>query len=63
LAKIGEDASASIQTFNAKAGKWQATYWMWGRSAGAEEKVEDERGYLVSMKKDLEDWWYPKKEN
>jgi hypothetical protein len=62
LTDMGEDASVSIQTFEAKAGKWQATYWMWGKSAGAATEVEDEQGYLVTMKKELNNW-YPTNNN
>jgi hypothetical protein len=62
LAQMGEDASISIQTFKAKAGKWKATYWMWGKPGGADTKVEDEQGYLVTMKEDLNNW-YPTNNN
>ncbi|MGA1791309.1 MAG: hypothetical protein ACMUIM_07470 [bacterium] len=56
LSQMGEDASRSIRTYDAKAGKWQTNYWMWGKSAGVEIKVEDGKGYLVDMKDDLKDW-------
>ena len=60
LAQLGEDDSASIQTLDAKTGRWKTTYWMWGRPAGANVKVEDDQGYLVNMKKDRDEW-YPKR--
>jgi hypothetical protein len=62
LTKMGEDASVSIQTFEAKEGKWKATYWMWGKSAGKDTKVEDELGYVVTMKEDVNNW-YPANNN
>ncbi|MGA1840499.1 MAG: hypothetical protein ACMUIU_07730 [bacterium] len=62
LAKMGEDSSVSIQTFEAKKGKWQATYWMWGKAAGKDTKVEDELGYVVTMKEDVDNW-YPANNN
>ena len=57
LSQMGEGASRSIRTYDAKAGKWQTNYWMWGKSNGAEVKVEDVQGYLVDMKDDLKDWY------
>ncbi|MGA1863570.1 MAG: hypothetical protein ACMUHX_00755 [bacterium] len=62
LSKMGEDTSVSIQTFEAKKGKWQATYWMWGKAAGKNTKVEDELGYIVTMKEDVNNW-YPSNNN
>ncbi|MBN2374388.1 carboxypeptidase regulatory-like domain-containing protein [bacterium] len=60
LSQLGKDGAASIQTLDAKTGKRQSTYWLWGRPTGTNVKVEDDRGYLVGMKKEL-DGWYPKK--
>ena len=57
LSQMGEGASRSIRTYDAKAGKWQTNYWMWGKSNGAEVKVDDVQGYLVDMKDDLKDWY------
>jgi len=57
LSQMGEDASESIRTYDARAGKWQTNYWMWGKPNGAAVKVEDAQGYLVEMKADLKDWY------
>jgi hypothetical protein len=57
LRHLEEDTSTSIQTFDAKSGKWQATYWMWGNPSGSEVPTDDSRGYLIDMKKDLYNWY------
>ncbi|MGA1844033.1 MAG: carboxypeptidase regulatory-like domain-containing protein [bacterium] len=59
LSDLGEDA-VSIRTFDARAGRWQSTYRMWGRSSGRDVPVDEERGYLVTVKEDIINW-YPKK--
>ncbi|MGA1864051.1 MAG: hypothetical protein ACMUHX_03210, partial [bacterium] len=57
LLQLKEDSSISIGTFDAKAGKWQTTYWMWGNPSGSEVSTDDSRGYLIDMKKDLYNWY------
>ncbi|MGA1797080.1 MAG: carboxypeptidase-like regulatory domain-containing protein [bacterium] len=59
LSDLGEDA-VSIRTFNAREGRWQSTYRMWGRSSGPDVPVKEERGYLVTVKEDIINW-YPTK--
>jgi len=56
LRDLGEDA-ISIRTFDARTGRWQDTYRMWGRACGRDVPVEDDRGYLVTVKEDIINWY------